>query len=151
MAKKEKPQRPGMMLYFDMVAGLRGFSDEELGKLIRAMAAYAEHGEYPDLSERLMLVWPFVEQKLDYDGEKYLDTCRSARYATYCKKTKAEGKKPLDKDDWIEQVDNVAERDDTERIQLQPQPELQFQQEPQPQPQAQLNPNAKTNKHSIPS
>lgn len=114
-------ERPGIMVYFDLLDTLKEYTTEEAGELFLAMLAYGTTGAIPKFDDRGMrTIWKSVQQKIDRDNEKYHGTVEARQYATYCREYKrknGEESKPLSFDDWKNQMIS----NDDFRIQLQPQ------------------------------
>lgn len=72
-------KQPGVMLYFSMRACLKRLSLEEKGALFEAILDYAEHDIAPDLDEKLMIAWDFVQPQIDRDRDAYQKKCEKAR------------------------------------------------------------------------
>jgi len=72
-------KQPGVMLYFSMRACLKRLSLEEKGALFEAILDYAEHDIVPDLNEKLMVAWDFVQPQIDRDRDAYRKKCEKAR------------------------------------------------------------------------
>lgn len=142
MSNKTSKQRPGIVIYFDQYHNLDRFSNEDRGLLLGAMIAYAEYGEYPDLPDTLMIVWPFLQQKLDMDQDRYDASCRRSAYANYCKAAKECGTSPISFEKWK----NINEGSCAEptKPQLEPEPKPQTKQKLNPQTKQNIQPNKKT-------
>lgn len=80
MKRKEKP---GVMLYFDVMDGLRMLSDEQAGRMLFAIMAYGKDGTEPDFRDDpyLALVWSFIQPKVDRDDEAYREKREQNRRA----------------------------------------------------------------------
>lgn len=73
-------KRPGVLLYFDRVVFLNRLSDEENGKLFRAIILYARDGIEPEFSDQaLLMAWDFLRPALDEDAESYDAKCEKNR------------------------------------------------------------------------
>ena len=84
-------ERPGIMVYFDLLETLNDFTTEEAGELFLAMLEYGSMGTLPEFEDRAMrTVWKSVQQKLDRDDAKYQNTCEARRYATFCREYRKE-------------------------------------------------------------
>ena len=94
--------RPGIILYFDMVAPLKRLGYEEKGKLLEAMLEYGQFGVVPDLDGVLPFIWDCIQPKLDADAKRYRKTVLQKTHASYCSKEKRAGRVPLDFDEWCE-------------------------------------------------
>lgn len=54
-------------------------SDQELGRLFRALMEYSESGTSPDLTGRESIAFDFIADEIDRDKSAYSDTCRKNR------------------------------------------------------------------------
>ena len=64
--------RPGVMLYFDLRDQLQFCTDEELGKLLRAILDYGATGVLPEFSDRAMqILWHGIQPRIDHDAVRY--------------------------------------------------------------------------------
>ena len=115
-------ERPGIMVYFDLLDILKDYSTEEAGQLFLAMLEYGVTGAVPDFSDRGMrTIWRNVQQKIDRDNDKYQSTVEARQYATYCrehKKKHGEDSKPLSMEEWKDQM--ISNDDFGIQLQLQP-------------------------------
>ena len=77
----KKPQ--AIYLYFDSLNELDMLSDEQTGRLLKALLRYGESGETPDFSDdkALMLVFSVMSRKIDRDFEKYAQICEKRKEA----------------------------------------------------------------------
>lgn len=65
-------QRPGIMVYFELLDEMSELSDEECGLLFRDMLVYAQYGVLPSYSDRAMrTLWKIVQTRLDADATRY--------------------------------------------------------------------------------
>lgn len=87
-------KKRGFVVYFDLADSLAAFSDAEVGRIFRAMLAYAETGEELPLPERESIAFGFIKAQIDRDGERYDDTCAKRKAAAEARwKTDAEKQK----------------------------------------------------------
>lgn len=93
--------KPGMMVYFDMIPAFENMTDEERGKFFLAMLHYSQSGVVPALDEKLGMAWMFMMPKLDCDTERYEKTVQSRKYAAYCRFSKQRGIAPMPFEDWL--------------------------------------------------
>ena len=113
--------RPGIMLYFDILAPIKMLTDEEKGKLLVAMLEYGRDGIVPELEGALGIVWSFIYPMIDKDGQRYDDMKLQREYAAFCKKRKRIWMPKVLFDDWVcmtederqRAVDPVASRNPT--------------------------------------
>ena len=79
---------------------LEELSDEEAGRLFRAMKEYAENGEEPHLAGNERFLWPTFAQKIDKDR---------AAYEARCQTNKANrGKRPSTTDDETQRSSTIV-------------------------------------------
>ena len=110
--------RPGIMIYFDLLPQLDLFSNEEIGQLFKAMLNYSCYGEIPAFQDRAMkTLWNSVKDKLDRDKAAYTRKCTQNR-DNALKRSKNEQRTQA----------NAANA--SERSQLQPETETETQSEP---------------------
>lgn len=94
--------RPGTMLYFDLLYDLDDYTDEESGQLLKAMLRYGLSGEVPQFSDRGMrTMWRKLQSTIDRDGDNYDHKILQRRYAAYCKKAKSREEEPVSFDEWL--------------------------------------------------
>lgn len=68
-------QIPGFLVYRSLLQGTRKLTDEELGRLFRAMMHYAFLEELPDLQGREAGTFDMVQVSIDADFESYRKRC----------------------------------------------------------------------------
>lgn len=76
MAKK-----PGVMIYFETGAAIKGLDHETKGRLFDAIMEYGEHGTVPPMDGILAAVWPFVANSIDRDSARYEELVEKKRKA----------------------------------------------------------------------
>jgi hypothetical protein len=103
-------ERPGMMMYFDMLEGLLVLEDEKIGKFIRAITRYAMYGEIPQFDGLEAVLWSMIRPRLDRDAENYENKRLSGRYAAYCKNEQAAGRTAPDFETWKRSITTVSAR-----------------------------------------
>lgn len=101
MAKKKK--KPGVLIYFDIAPAIKSLTDEQAGKVFKAILDYAETGEFPEFSKedeivRLFLV--FIKSHIDRDTEAYNTKVESRKYARYCRAMKEIDMIPMEYEEW---------------------------------------------------
>ena len=59
--------RPGVVLYFDVLPALKYLDVKQKGRLFEAILEYAENGKAPDFSDDpiLGLAWCFIGPRID--------------------------------------------------------------------------------------
>ena len=75
MSKDQK----GFIVYGNNEEILDRLTDEEAGKLLKAMTKYFNHGIEPKFSGALEFVWIPIRQQMDANAEKYQDKCEKNR------------------------------------------------------------------------
>jgi hypothetical protein len=98
----ERKERPGAMLYFDMLRPLLNrLDDERCGKLLRAIVDYSQYGALPDDGDMLTgMAFDLLRPKLDHDAEKYEQTRVQRQYAVYRRDADKYGWPDLSFDEW---------------------------------------------------
>lgn len=66
---------PYVCLYASYLESLSPFTDEECGRLIRAMLNYAATGEMPLFEGNERFIWPSLQAQIDRDIETYQAKC----------------------------------------------------------------------------
>ncbi len=94
-------EKPGVMIYFDIRPTIERLSDRDAGLLFRAILAYSQDGTVPDLPNRLALVWPLVQMRLDADTKQYEKKVVKRRYAAYVRWAKRHEEQPMSFEDWM--------------------------------------------------
>ena len=94
--------RPGIMIYFDMVEPLKRLDHTGKGKLFEAMLNYGQYGEVPDFGGdgMLLMAWEFILPKLNADEKSYRKKVIKNTYSSYCNKAKKSATAPMDFDEW---------------------------------------------------
>lgn len=115
--------RPGIMIYFNMVEPLKRLDHTGKGRLFEAMLDYGQYGEIPDFEDdgMLLMAWDFIHPKLDADARSYRKKVTKNSYSSYCAKEKKNDRVPVDFEEWCikESIDTTEwrrmESIDTER------------------------------------
>ena len=111
-------QKPGVMIYFEMLPVLELLKDEEKGALFHAIMVYGADGTCPKLSGKLALMWPLIQQRLDRDWERYRMVVIKRKYAAFARWEKQHGREPMPYSMWVEDhEDDVCYEDDLEMLQ----------------------------------
>ena len=72
-------EQPGFVVYGDIQAVVNELSDEQAGRLFRAMITYFTSGKAPKFDDILKYVWIPIRQQMDRDKEKYEAKCEKNR------------------------------------------------------------------------
>ena len=71
MAKKKS-----FILYADYIKHIGKLSDEDAGRLFKAIFDYVNDGKLPDLDGMAAMAFSFIANQLDTDLQKYEETCK---------------------------------------------------------------------------
>ena len=111
-------EKPGVMLYFDLLPTLEELSNADKGLLLEAILKYGKRREEIKLSKRTEVIWPLIRMRLDTDEMRYLRTVTRRQYAAYVRWAKRMGKDPVDFITWQERKGYAV--NDEEMICLEP-------------------------------
>lgn len=64
-------------LYNDYGESLEAFSDEEFGRLTRAMIRYNATGEVPEFTGNERFIWPMLQSQMDRDRKAYTENAKA--------------------------------------------------------------------------
>ena len=95
-------QKPGVMIYFDMLPAIENLSKADKGVLFYAILRYGLHGEVPEMSAKLKVVWPLVQQRLDRDEEQYCKVVTKRAYSAYVRWAKHNKEDVMSFQNWQE-------------------------------------------------
>lgn len=112
MSVQQKPgEKPGVMIYFDIMEPLEILDLSQRGQLLTAILEYAKIGTAPDFGtdKLLMMAWAMVQHNIDRDDESYNQIILRRRYASYCKWEKEAGRVPASFTEWLNS--NASEKD----------------------------------------
>ena len=99
--------RPGLMVYFDMMGPLGKLQDADKGRLFWAMLEYGKNGIAPAFDGlALELAWEFVKPKIDKDYKEYIRSVQRRQFATACRERKRKGEPEITFDEWLKTVDS---------------------------------------------
>ena len=98
--------RPGVMIYFDILAPISVLTDADKGRLFVAILEYGQSGKVPAFDGMLALAWGFVKPKIDKDSEEYNKTILKRQYATFCRDRKRKGEPEVSFEEWLMTIDN---------------------------------------------
>ena len=93
-------QRPGVMIYFEIMPTLQNLSKADKAALFEAILEYGMHKTLPPMSAKLKVVWPLVQQRLDFDEEKYYKVVAKRAYSAYVRWAKYNDEPYVDFKTW---------------------------------------------------
>jgi hypothetical protein len=70
------PKKKSFILYADYIKHIERLSDDEAGKLFKAIFEYVNEGRLPDLDGMAAMAFSFISNQLDNDLQKYEETCK---------------------------------------------------------------------------
>lgn len=95
-------ERPGIVVYFDVMGPMEKLDNSAKGELIWAMLNYAKNGVEPEFdSLPLVLAWEFVKPKIDKDYREYVRSVQRRQFATACRERKKRGEPDITFDEWL--------------------------------------------------
>ena len=94
-------EKPGVIIYFDIIPALEKMCDSDAGALFRAIMLYAQRGELPSLDGAADLVFSLQRPGIDRDSKKYELKQLQARWKAYCREEKRHENEPLSFDNWL--------------------------------------------------
>ena len=101
--------KPGVMIYFDMLETLKQMTDRQAGILFRAILQYGATGIRPELPDSIRLLWPMIEVRLIADHQRYKLVSLKRSYAIYARWAKERGEEVLPYEQWLCNQDDVEE------------------------------------------
>ena len=110
-------KQPGFMIYAeDWACYTEDYSDEELGRMLRALLGYFDAQEQPTFDDRGMRqFFKLASKSIDLDRMRYEKKCRLNAYIRYKGLCRQEHKKPLSFEEWEAAVESRRQNapDDT--------------------------------------
>ena len=76
---KSSEDKKSFVLYQSYWKHIQGLTDEELGRLFRAIFAHAAGTEEPELTGAASMAFSFIADQMDRDKEKYEEVCEKRR------------------------------------------------------------------------
>ena len=71
-------KKKSLLIYYDYQSHFNFLTDEQLGKIVRAMLDYEINGVLPEFDETIMkMTFSFIKSNLDRDREKYFKMCKT--------------------------------------------------------------------------
>lgn len=102
-------ERPGVMIYFDVLPVIDSLNNSETAKLFRGILEYGKYGAVPEFKGKLLTIWPLIQQRLDHDAGKYSLAIQRRKYAAYSRWERSDGRIPLPFQQWQTTVDLQGE------------------------------------------
>ena len=69
-------EKKSLLLYYDYQQHFNFLTDEQTGKIIKAMLSYEINGVFPEFDEPIMqMTFSFIKSNLDRDMQKFLEKC----------------------------------------------------------------------------
>lgn len=98
-------ERPGIMVYFDIMGPIGKLEDADKGRLFLAMLEYGKNGIVPAFDRlTLELAWEFVRPKIDEDYKSYIRSVQRRQFATACRERKRRGEPDITFDEWLKTI-----------------------------------------------
>lgn len=98
-------ERPGIMVYFDMMGPMAKLENADKGRLFWAMLEYGKNGTMPVFNSLpLELAWEFVKPKIDKDYREYVRSVQRRQFATACRERKKRGEPEITFDEWLKSM-----------------------------------------------
>ena len=99
-------ERPGTMLYFDLLPIVQCLSREAAGNLLVAMLEYGKDGKIPDFSasEGLNVAWVHAKQMIDRDNDRYANRILRHTYGAYKREMQRREEEILSFDEWYQRI-----------------------------------------------
>ena len=94
--------KPGVMMYFDLMSVLDRLSDKDAGILFRAIMRYGIDGTISDLPNAVFPLWPLIQSRLDSDDNRYYVTAYKRKYGAYVRWCRNKGEPVKSYDEWLQ-------------------------------------------------
>ena len=111
-------KQPGFMIYAeDWEIYTEEYTDEEMGKMLRALLSYFNTREQPSFPDRGMRhFFKMVSGSIDRDIRRYTDKCRQNAYNRYKGVCRQQHEKPLSFEEWITGIDDRRQTSPTQTV-----------------------------------
>lgn len=97
-----KKQRPGFMVFHEDMQFVEVMTDEDAGKLFKAMLQYSCAEQEPQFTEGMLRIgWAIVKPMIERDKRRYQAVCDSNSYSAYCKNADARGEVRMSKEEYL--------------------------------------------------
>ena len=98
-------EKPGVMLCFDLLPMMDRLSNEDKGILLHAILYYGKYGELINLTDKVMLIWPLIQMRLDTDERNYYERTIRSKYGAYARWCREKGEEPTPSGQWLNSVE----------------------------------------------
>ena len=72
-------EKRSMIVYYEILEQLEDFTDEQVGKMFRAMVEYDKNGVEPNFSGEMKVAFKFIKLSIDKNKEEYTKKCDKNR------------------------------------------------------------------------
>ena len=101
-------------LYVSYLESLAPFSDEEIGRMVRAMLIYTATGETPLFDGNERFIWPTLKAQIDRDEAAYQERCEKNR-ANGAKGGRPKNQSVITKTEWFSEEPKIAKEKEKEK------------------------------------
>ena len=101
-------------LYVSYLESLAPFSDEEIGRMVRAMLIYTATGETPLFDGNERFIWPTLKAQIDRDEAAYQERCEKNR-ANGAKGGRPKNQSVITKTEWFSEEPKKAKEKEKEK------------------------------------
>lgn len=103
-----------MCLYVSYLESLAPFSDEEIGRMVRAMLIYTATGGTPLFDGNERFIWPTIKAQIDRDEAAYQERCEKNR-ANGAKGGRPKNQSVITKTEWFSEKPKKAKEKEKEK------------------------------------
>ncbi len=100
-------------LYISYLESLAPFSDEEIGRMVRAMLIYTATGEIPLFDGNERFIWPTLKAQIDRDEAAYQERCEKNR-ANGAKGGRPKNQSVISETEWFSEKPKKAKEKEKE-------------------------------------
>lgn len=101
-------------LYVSYLESLAPFSDDEIGRMVRAMLIYTATGEIPLFDGNERFIWPTLKAQIDRDEAVYQERCEKNR-ANGAKGGRPKNQSVITKTEWFSEKPKKAKEKEKEK------------------------------------
>lgn len=101
-------------LYVSYLESLAPFSDEEIGRMVRAMLIYTATGEIPLFDGNERFIWPTLKAQIDRDEAAYQERCEKNR-ANGAKGGRPKNQSVITETEWFSEKPKKAKEKEKEK------------------------------------